>query len=192
MTIRINLLDWRAARRERRRRQFLSMIGAAVALAGLLAAVVSWGIGARVDNQQARNAYLKQQIAQADREIAEIKDLAQVRDNLVARMRVIETLQQDRSATVHFFDELVNTLPSGVYLTSVKQTAAGEVTLVGVAQSNARVSEYMKRLDASPWLDDPRLVVIKTGAADHERRSDFTLIVNTTRPRPAADAEAGK
>ncbi|TAM10656.1 MAG: hypothetical protein EPN72_09320 [Nevskiaceae bacterium] len=193
MTIHINLLDWRAQRRERRRKQFLSMIGAVAVLAAVLALGVSWGINARVDNQQDRNAYLKQQITQADREIAEIKDLTQVRDNLIARMHVIEDLQQDRSETVHFFDELVATLPPGVYLTSVKQTASGSVTLVGVAESNARVSEYMKQLDASPWFDNPRLVVIKTSDKNRNRRSDFTLMVNNAHPVPPKQpgAEAG-
>lgn len=157
----------------------------------LIAVAATMLINNSVNDQFARNNYLKQQIRQTDREIAQIKDLQKVRDNLLARMQVIETLQQNRSATVHFFDEVVNTLPSGVYLKSVKEHG-DHVTLQGVAQSNGRVSEYMKNLDASPWFNDPRLKVIKTEHHNHQRHSDFTLLVDNARPQPADKAGAGQ
>jgi type IV pilus assembly protein PilN len=109
-------------------------------------------------------------------------------------MRVIEELQASRSATVHFFDELVTTLPDGVNLTLIKQSGTN-VTIEGTAESNGRVSTYMKNLDASPWFDDPRLVVIKTGEKSSLRRSDFTLQVkNLTKAnaKQEADAAAGE
>lgn len=185
MTTRINLLDWRADRRVRRKKEFISMVVGTALVALIIAIAVASFINIRIRNQNARNTYLQQQIKQTDREIAEIKDLNKVRDNLLARMHVIETLQQDRSATVHFFDEVVNTLPTGVYLKSIKETG-GKVTFTGVAQSNGRVSAYMKNLDASPWFNNPRLVVIKTFEAQSQRRSDFTLIVDVAKPKPAA------
>ncbi|HEX7381571.1 MAG TPA: PilN domain-containing protein [Nevskiaceae bacterium] len=185
MTTQINLLDWRAERRVRRKKEFISMVVGTALVALIIAIAVASFINIRIRNQNARNTYLQQQIKQTDREIAEIKDLNKVRDNLLARMHVIETLQQDRSATVHFFDEVVNTLPTGVYLKSIKEDR-GKVTFTGVAQSNGRVSAYMKNLDASPWFSNPRLVVIKTTESQSQRHSDFTLVVDVARPQQKA------
>jgi len=182
MLIRINLLDWRAQRRELRKRQFNAMLGIAVFVsAGLVLLSYLLASGA-VDRQNLRNEYLRQQIAEVDLKIKEIQELEKVKRNLLSRMRVIEELQTSRSATVHFFDELVNTVPEGVNLTSVKQTGTG-VVIDGVAESNARVSTYMKNLDASTWFDDPKLVVIKTTEKNSLRQSEFTLQVkNLTKP----------
>lgn len=182
MIIRINLLDWRAQRRETRKRQFNAMLAVAFTIsAGLVLLSYLLASGA-VDRQNQRNDYLRQQIAEVDLKIKEIQELEKVKRNLLSRMRVIEQLQASRSATVHFFDELVNTLPEGVSLTTVKQTGAG-VVIEGVAESNARVSAYMKNLDASTWFDDPKLVVIKTTEKNSQRQSEFTLQVrNLTKP----------
>jgi type IV pilus assembly protein PilN len=182
MLIRINLLDWRAQRRELRKRQFNAMLGIAVSVsAGLVLLSYLLASGA-IDRQNQRNEYLRQQIAEVDLKIKEIQELEKVKRNLLSRMRVIEELQASRSATVHFFDELVNTVPEGVNLTSVKQTGTG-VVIDGVAESNARVSSYMKNLDASTWFDDPKLVVIKTVEKNSQRQSEFTLQVkNLTKP----------
>jgi type IV pilus assembly protein PilN len=173
---RINLLDWRAERREQRRREFLAMLGLGfvTALAVVFAAYVA--MQAALDHQNARNKLLEQTIAEIDKQIKEIEELQKTRDGLISRMKIIEQLQQSRSATVHFFDELVNTLPDGVYLTHVKQDGQS-VTIDGLAESNGRISAYMKNLDASPWFDDPQLVVIKTGEKNKQRNSEFTLKV---------------
>lgn len=182
MIIRINLLDWRAQRRERRKRQFNAMLGAAAVTSAGLVAISIMLAGNAVDHQNARNDYLRQQIAEVDLKIKEIQELEKVKRNLLSRMRVIEELQASRSATVHFFDELVNTLPEGVNLTSVKQTGTG-VVIEGIAESNARVSTYMKNLDASKWFADPKLVVIKTSEKNSQRQSEFQLQVkNLTKP----------
>lgn len=172
----INLLDWRAQRREQRKQRFIALMGV-----GVLAAAGVVGAGFllmtnSINLQNARNDYLKQQIAEVDLKIKEIQEIEKVKANLLARMRVIEELQASRSATVHFFDELVNTLPEGVTLTSIKQSGP-LVTIEGAAESNGRVSAYMKNLEASPWFDDPNLVVIKTSESSSLRRSDFTLRV---------------
>lgn len=183
----INLLDWRAQRRELRKQRFIAMMGA-----GLLTAAAIFGAGFlmmsnAISLQNARNDYLKQQISEVDLKIKEIQELEKVKDNLLARMRVIEELQASRSATVHFFDDLVNTLPEGVTLTSIKQSGAA-VTIEGAAESNGRVSTYMKNLEASPWFDDPKLVVIKTSESSSLRRSDFTLRVKNLTAQTANKA----
>ncbi|MGH8527155.1 MAG: PilN domain-containing protein [Gammaproteobacteria bacterium] len=189
----INLLDWRAQRREQRKQRFIAMMGLAVAIAALIFGVTYLTMQNAIDLQNDRNEYLKQQIADVDQKIKEIQELEKVKNNLLARMRVIEELQASRSATVHFFDELVNTLPEGVTLTSIKQ-AGTLVTVEGAAESNGRVSTYMKNLEASAWFDDPKLVVIKTSENGSVRRSDFTLQVTnltkaTTGAAPTDDGE---
>lgn len=188
----INLLDWRGARRARRRQQFLVLLGlgAAISVGIVLAAYAT--VELAIGNQQKRNAYLQQQIAEMDKQIKEIQELQKTKANLLARMRVIEQLQQSRSATVHFFDEIINTLPDGVFLTGIKQ-AGNNVTLDGVAESNGRISAYMKNLDGSPWFKDPKLIVIKTGNQGRVRNADFTLqVTNLTKAtdQPAQGAAA--
>lgn len=173
---RINLLDWRAERREARRREFLSMIGLAVLVAGAILFVSYLAMQEALSYQNDRNKLLEQTIADIDKQIKEIEELQKTRDGLISRMKIIERLQQSRSGTVHFFDELVNTLPDGVFLTHVKQEGQS-VTIDGTAESNGRISAYMKNLDASPWFDDPQLVVIHTGEKNRQRTSDFTLKV---------------
>lgn len=189
---RINLLDWRRDRRELRRKQFLAMIGVAIAASALIVGLGYFGVSGALASQNGRNAYLQQQIAEMDQKIKEIQELEKVRSNLLSRMRVIEELQASRSATVHFFDEVVNTLPEGVNLTLVKQSGAN-VTIEGVAESNGRVSTYMKNLDASPWFKDPKLVVIKTSEKDNQRKSDFTLqVTNLTKGDAASQQNNGE
>ena len=189
MTTRINLLDWRKERRERRKRAFAAMMGL-----GALAAVVvvggSWAaMTGALDNQNARNERLRGEIREMDQKIKEIAELEKVKNNLLARMRVIEELQANRAATVHFFDEIVNTLPEGVSLTALKEQG-DKITIEGVADSNGRISTYMKNLDASPWFADPRLVIIKTSDKNRERKSAFTLTVKSlNRPSEKKSAE---
>ena len=185
----INLLDWRAQRREQIKQRFFVMMGAAVAVAAVIFGVTYLTMKNAIDLQNDRNNYHKQQIAEVDQKIKEIQELEKVKNNLLARMRVIEELQASRSATVHFFDELVNTLPEGVTLTSIKQ-AGTQVTVEGAAESNGRVSTYMKNLEASAWFDDPKLIVIKTTESGTARRSDFTLqVTNLTKATTGATPE---
>jgi type IV pilus assembly protein PilN len=183
----INLLDWRAQLREQRKQRFIALMGVAVAVAAVIVGVAYLMIQNALDLQNDRNTYLTQQIADVDQKIKEIQELEKVKNNLLARMRVIEELQASRSATVHFFDELVNTLPDGVTLTYIKQNAS-LVTIEGAAESNGRVSTYMKNLEASPWFNDPKLIVIKTTETGSARRSDFTLqVTNLTKATEGSD-----
>ncbi len=160
-------------------------VGAAVALLGLGYVTIT---GA-VEHQQNRNQYLTAQIKDLDKQIKEIEELEKVKANLVSRMNVIQQLQESRSATVHFFDEIVNTLPDGIYLNSIKQSGQN-VTIEGVAESSGRISAYLKNLDSSPWFKDPKLVVIKTGEKNRQRNSDFTLQVTNLTKASADDAAA--
>lgn len=189
MTSHINLLDWRGARREQRKKEFATQLGIGVAFAAAIVGLVYINVTGAYEHQVARNDYLRQQIKEMDQKIKEIEDLERVRGNLLARMRVIEELQASRSAMVHFFDEIINTLPDGVNITGIKQQGAN-VTIDGVADSNGRISTYMKNLDASSWFDNPNLIIIKSNERDRRRKSEFQLqvrVLTTPTVGPASD-----
>ncbi len=173
-TIHINLLDWRAARRERRKQQFGVAAGMTAAAAAGVVAIGLLAVNTALSNQSERNAFLQAQIQEMDRQIKEIQELEKTKADLLARMEVIQQLQKDRSDIVHFFDEMVNILPDGVFVTSIKQQG-NKITIEGVAESNGRISTYLKNLDASEWFSDPKLVVIKSKQEQFRRLSNFTL-----------------
>jgi type IV pilus assembly protein PilN len=179
--VRINLLPHREQKRQARQRQFISMaIGLAVlglAVIGLVHVVIA----ARIENQNSRNALLKVEIAKLDEQIKEIDKLREQTQALLARKQIVETLQSNRTEAVHLLDQLVRQLPDGLYLRSVKQNGA-KVTLVGYAQSNARVSTLMRNIEASPWLGAPELVEIKSVALDKQKVNEFTLNLQVKRP----------
>lgn len=188
----LNLLDWRAEQRERRKREFGVMAGGAFGAGVLLFGLIWLSATAKFDNQTQRNERLKAELADIERKTKEIQDLEKTKANLLARMRVIEQLQQSRAATVHFFDEVITTLPEGVYITSLKQTGK-KIEISGVAESNGRVSTYMKNFEGSQWFADPKLVVITSAEKNKTRTSSFTLIVtNLTQPQPQNPDEDSK
>lgn len=190
---RINLLPWREAERKRRRQEFIFASVGALLAAGVLTLVVNWQFDSAISNQNDRNQVLKNEIANLDKEITEILGLEQQKQRLLARMQVIEQLQRSRPEVVHLFDQLVRTVPDGVYLTGVKQTGK-RVQLNGVAQSSTRVSSYMRNIDASEWMADPALEVVETkGSAT--AGAQFTLYANQEgivqeEPAPASKAPA--
>lgn len=192
---RINLLPWRVEQRKQRQIQFFIAMGVAVVITGILLGGVHFWMEALVKNQQQRNNYLNQQIAELDRQIRKISDLEKTINNLKKRIDIIQTLQTARPEVVHLFDELVSTLPNGVYLTHMTQKG-NVISLKGVAQSNARVSTYMWKLDASDWLSDPDLHIIKTTHKRTGRDSRFTLNITqsrkTTGDQPAGEKKGGK
>lgn len=184
--IRINLLDWREAVREERRRGFLGALTlTALASAGIIAFVTLFIYGHRIDAQQHRNHYLQQQIDIAGKKMVELKKVKTERASLIRRIHIIEDLQRSRSWIVHYFDQVVATVPDGVFLKSLRQSA-DTTTLDGVAESNARVSQYMVNLDHSPYLADPQLVVIKSGGRPGHRYAAFTLNISSEHPDPTS------
>lgn len=170
---RINLLPWRAERRKQREREFFGMLGFA-ALGGVLLAVAIWFYYDRqITGQQERNGFLTAEIEKVKAQNKEIEELDRKKERLLARKRVIEELQANRSQMVHLFDSLVRTIPDGVVLTSLKQE--GEVlTLEGRSQSNARVSAYMRNLEGSGWMTNPDLSIIEAKAEDKKAGSGAT------------------
>ncbi len=174
---RINLLDWRQARREQRQKQFFTGLGGAFGIACAIVFLILLQVNGHIEFQRERNALLKREIAQIEKQIKEIETLEKLKSDLLSRMQVIETLQQSRSEMVHFFDDLVSTIPDGVYLTSIDRKG-NKTKIDGIAESNGRISTYIRNLDSSPWFHDPRLVVIKTDPKSRQRQSTFSLEVN--------------
>ncbi len=185
---RVNLLPWREELRKQRRTEYLSMLGVSAVAATVIWFVIHLYFNALIEQQQHRNSFLTAEIKLLDIKIAEIKQLEKEKENLIARMKAIETLQTSRPIVVHLFDELVSTLPDGVYLTSLIQSG-DKVTIKGVAQSNARVSNFMRNVEASQWVKEPKLSIIQSKTEDGKRIADFTLTLTQTKLKSDKDGE---
>lgn len=189
--IRINLLPWREARRKAQR-QHLGVLGGMVAALGLLiVGAVHLTIAGYIAEQSARNEFLKRENVRLDKEIEEIRKLRGEIAALLARKQVIERLQADRAQAVHLLEELVQQVPDGVYLKSIRQTAL-KVNMVGYSQSNARVSTLMRNFAASPHLENPELVEIKAVTVSNKRVSEFNMNVSLKRLQIEDASKAGK
>jgi len=176
---RINLLPWREQERKVRRREFMVAAGAAVFAAGIFVLGGKLVYSSWTDSQIEKNNLLKKEIVKLDAQIADIQDLENRKQRLVARMEIIEKLQRKRPEIVHLFDELVKTVPEGVYLTQVKQTGDRKLEIHGVAQSSTRVSTFMRNIDASTWMDNPVLQVVEAAHDSPTGGSSFTLFTDT-------------
>jgi len=194
--MRINLLPHREQKRQARQRQFVSLAIALAILGVAIVALVHVILNAQIDNQISRNELLKTKIAELDAQIKEIDKLRDQIQQVLARKQVVEALQANRNEAVHLLDQLVRQLPEGVYLKSVKQTDK-KVTIVGYAQSNARVSTLMRNIEGSPWLEKPGLVEIKLvnvaapGASGPQHLNEFTLNFQIRRATPESVAGPG-
>lgn len=178
---RINLLPWREAARQQRRKDFLTALLAAILVTFGGAVLVHMHFESRISHQQERNQYLNREISSLNRRIAEIQDLQKTKEALLARMEIIQRLQKSRPEIVHLFDELVATLPEGVYLTKVEQ-AGRSIVVEGRAQSNARVSALMSKIEKSSWINSPRLMLIENKDKTGTGLSHFRLSFDQTIP----------
>jgi type IV pilus assembly protein PilN len=169
----INLLPWREQRREQLRKEFLAVLGAVV-VAALLVVVAAHVV-----------------ISELDRQVAEIKDLQTRRNQLIDRMKVIQDLQGTRPVIVRIFDEIVRTLPEGVYYRGIQRSGT-VITIQGTAESNNRVSSLMRKLDASEWFADPVLKSVKANPLFGEQGNDFDMTVNVTMPGKTDDTGEGE
>jgi type IV pilus assembly protein PilN len=170
---RINLLPWRDAQRKERKLAFLVALGVAALAAGVTSFAAYLIYGSMIEAQERRNTQLTMAIKKLDKEIEEINSLENAKQKFIARMEIIEKLQRSRPEIVHVFDEIVRTLPEGVYLTSVKQNAM-RLKFEGIAQSSTRVSSFMRNIDGSQWLRNPELEVVQTTKGSGPG-SSFTL-----------------
>lgn len=188
--VRLNLLPWRDERRQRQKRLF-AISGVAALLVTLGGAVTSYlAIDGLILAQESRNAYLTAEIAKLDRKIKEIKEIEKKKADLLARMDIIQELQQIRPEVVHLFDEIVTAIPDGVFLTGIKQSGRN-VVLQGSAQSYGRISDLMRNIKASVWITNPTLTIIKEQEKGGTDLSQFELQFQQQRP-PAPKPEEDK
>lgn len=174
---RINLLPWREWERKRKQREFAGMAAAGAVFAAIAVIIGHVQMENMISGQEERNRFMETEIKTLDARITKIKDLESTKSKLLARMNVIQELQSNRPVSVHLMDELVRTLPDGVHLKKVIQKGA-ELTMEGIAQSNARVSAYMRNIDGSLWVGNPKLNVIETKSEDRRRVAEFTLLAS--------------
>jgi len=176
----INLLPWREEQRQEQTRQFATVTILSLTLTGAIMFMVHVTFSNQIDHQKYRNKILQTEINTLDASLKQIAALEETKEQLLARMDVIQSLQQQRPQIVHLFDDFVRTVPEGIYLTKIEQQGE-QLTIEGVAESNGRVSAYMRNIDASEWMATPKLKVIETRKGTL-RSSDFTLVTSQSLP----------
>lgn len=180
----INLLPWREELAKQKKQEFAFSAGGSVVIAALIVLMVHFHVDGLINNQNQRNAFLENEIDLLNERIGRIQQLEAMKDDLLARMNVIQELQSSRPESVHLMDELVRTLPEGAYLKAFSQQGRS-LTMVGVAQSNARVSDYMRNIDSSDWFAGPRLDLITATEVNRHRVANFTLRGSQQARKPA-------
>ena len=184
---RINLLPWRDELRKEQTRQFVSLLAISAVLTAAIFLLIHVNIAKMIDNQNVRNNMLTSEITKLEEQLKQIAELESTKTQLLSRMKIIQSLQQKRPQVVHVFDEIVRTLPEGIYLTMLKQTG-DNFEFTGISESNGRVSAYMRNIEASEWMKNPRLKVIEAKRKDG-RGSEFILELVQTSPHEEADAK---
>ena len=177
----INLLPWREELRAQQTKDFSQSAIISVAFAAAVFFLAYTQINGLLDNQRSRNTRLQNEISKLDTELAQIKDLEETKSKLLARMDIIQSLQQKRPQIVHVFDEIVRTVPDGITLLTLKQKQE-EITIKGLAESNGRVSAYMRNIEASDWMSNPKLQYIETKKKSF-RNAEFELKVKQSVPK---------
>lgn len=189
MSTKINLLPWREEHRKTKNNEYFVVLGICAALAGLA------GFGGfkyaedKVMFQESRNQRLNDEIALLQEELEEIKELEETKNNLLARMEIIQQLQGQRPQIVHTFHEVATRIPDGVFLKNLQQTSSSQMVVEGHAESNARVSALMRTLDRSDYFKEPRLEVIEADKEDGI--SSFRLVMKQTAPNAPEESEDG-
>jgi len=182
----INLRPWREELRAEKQKQFVTMVLGAVIIAAGLVFLWKSDIDSQIAYQQSRNAYIETATRQLDEQIKEIENLRRQRDELLARMQVIQDLQGKRPVIVRVFDELVRTLPDGLFYTDLTRTG-DRVDIIGMAESNSRISNLMRQFEESDWFSDPSLSNVAAADARRAGYSEFSLSVKQQTPEPEGE-----
>ncbi len=185
----INLLPWREEKRQQQTKEFYILLGLSAVLALLVFALTYYYFDQSVKFQNQRNSFMDTEIAKLDRKIVEIDKLEAKKAGLIARQQVIEELQANRTQMVHLFDELVKTIPNGVFLEKITQQGTS-ISMEGYSQSHSRVSDYMRRLDESKWFTKIELDYIKADDTLGTHEQKFKLSVQLVNPNRKQDGEA--
>ncbi len=185
----INLLPWREERRAERKKEFLILLAVVAAIGAGLVMLGDRVVNGQIDYQKARNQHLTDNIRVLDKQVEEIKELQRRRNQLIERMRVIQELQGNRPIIVRVLDQMVRTVPDGVFYTSLS-SQENLISLVGIAESNNRVSSLMRRLDGSDWLQQPNLESVRAATQFGDQAATFNLKVKVQ--LPASDNDSGE
>ena len=177
----INLLPWREAKRQELKKEFMVTVALVLALGAGLVLLSDRVVNSQVEDQKARNSFLAENIKELDKQVAEIRDLERRRNQLLDRMKVIQELQGNRPIIVRVLDQLVRTVPDGVFYTNLT-TKEKRIFITGIAESNNRVSSLMRRLDASDWLASPNLDKVKAAPKYGDQANTFNLSVSVQAP----------
>ncbi|QIL90482.1 PilN domain-containing protein [Microbulbifer harenosus] len=175
----INLLPWRQEYRAQKQKEFQQVAALVVIAAGFSVFMWMKTVDAQIANQNERNQLLTTEIAALDKQVREIKDLKKRRQELIDRMRVIQELQGNRPLSVRYFDEMVRAAPEGLWLTNLKRTGK-TLKISGVAESNNRVSSFMRSLDQSEWFESPNLTGVTAKPEFGEQASAFEMTVSVS------------
>ena len=184
----INLLPWRDERRAELKKEFLTILGAVAAVGVAVVLLVDLVVSGQIQNQKDRNNYLTENIKELDKKVAEIRELQKKRTQLLDRMKVIQELQGNRPIIVRVMDQLVRTVPDGVFYTELNSTGQ-EINITGIAESNNRVSSLMRRLDASDWFSDPNLQGVRAEPSFGEQATTFNMTVKLQLPSAGEEGE---
>lgn len=184
----INLLPWRDERRAELKKEFLTILAAVAAVGVAIVLLVDLVVSAQIQYQKDRNNYLTENIRELDKKVAEIRELQKKRTQLLDRMKVIQELQGNRPIIVRVMDQLVRTVPDGVFYTELKSEGS-VINITGIAESNNRVSSLMRRLDASDWFSDPNLQGVRAEPSFGEQATTFNMTVNLQLPSAGEEGE---
>lgn len=187
----INLLPWREAYREEKKKQFIAIMIAVLLAAGICAYLWISSIESAIDNQNSRNRLLETNIAELQKQVDEIKELQKIRDDLLARIKVIQDLEGTRPVIVRYFDEFVRAVPDGIFL-SLLSRSGETVTIEGKAESTNRVSSFMRNLEQSDWFTSPNLTSVIADPASGEQASSFKMTVKTSAPKEPTESADGE
>jgi type IV pilus assembly protein PilN len=188
----INLLPWRDARRKEQNKEFGVLAGVAAGVGVVLVAMGQIAVSNAISSQQERNTYMDQRIAELDKEIKEIAEIETQRAKLLQRLNTIESLQSNRTEVVHLFDEVVQAIPDGLYLTGLKQ-AGTTISLDGVAESNTRVTDLTRNIKKSRWLVNPEIGQVASKEVDFVRAANFSMKMGQVNPdKPVEEPAASK
>ncbi len=177
----INLLPWREERRQELKKEFLTILGAVAVFGVALVVVANMLVGGAVSAQQGRNSYLQKNIDELSKQVEEIKELEKKKRELLDRMKVIQELQGNRPIIVRIFDELVRSIPDGVFYQNLERKGS-VITLTGIAESNNRISSLMRNLDKSEWFQEPNLTSVEANPDYGDQASDFGLSFKISTP----------
>ncbi len=183
MTININLIPWREEQKEQDKKHFMILIGLCAGLAAVIVFGVHVMFSHQISYQKDLNDYLTKEIKILDKKIAEIDAIQKEKERLLARMDIIQQLQSNRPHVVRLFDNMVRTIPDGLFLLSLNRTNA-QIAIEGKAESNTRVSKFMRNIESSDWLANPLLNVIQADENSPDSVIAFTLQANQLKKEP--------